>query len=67
MREVARVEVDSKARVPVNRLQRAACRDEIIGDLRPMNLECEANALSVEDAEDGLPAVGKSLVPAKIP
>ena len=62
VREVARVEVDPEALAPVDRLQRLASRDEVVGDLGGMNLEPEANALRVEDVDDRAPALGEVLV-----
>jgi hypothetical protein len=62
--EVARVEVDPEARPVVQRRQRLARRDEVVGDLGRVHLEREAHALGVEDVDDRPPRLGEALVAA---
>ena len=62
MREVARVEVEAELRPPVDRSEGLARRDEVVRDLRRVNLQAEADALGSEDVHDRPPAFGEVLV-----
>src|SRR5215218_1326023 len=60
--EVARGEVDAEAPAVADRLQRLAGGDEVVGDLRRVDLERELHALGLEHVDDRPPALGELLV-----
>ena len=62
--EVRRVEVDPEALAVVERVQRLARGDEVVGDLGRVDLERELHALGVEDVDDRDEALGELLVAA---
>ena len=64
MLEVRRVEVDAEALAVVDRVQRLARGDEVVGDLGRVDLERELHALGVEDVDDRREALGELLVAA---
>ena len=64
VREVTRVEVDPERLAVVDRIERLARRDEVVGDLGRVHLEPEADSFRVEHVEDRAPALGEVLVAA---
>src|SRR6266446_9276781 len=57
--EVARIEVDAESRPAPDRIERLARGHEVVSDLGRVDLEAEADALPVEDVDDGVPTLGK--------
>ena len=57
MRKVTRIEIDAEPRTPSDCFESLSSCDEVVGDLRWMNLEAEAHALVIEDVNDWVPAL----------
>src|SRR5918911_3319519 len=60
--EMAGIEVDPEGGAVADRRERLLRRDDVVGNLRRMDLQAEAHALLVEDVDDRVPAVGELAV-----